>query len=670
MSQQQQRFWRRPHAEYPVTTVEPLPSPSLPPPEAVEPVPARPARLAITKVQPTVSAGDYPSKRVSGDVIELRAIVVCDGAMVLGASASVTSPSGATTVVPMERTTGYEFTCDVSLDALGIYEFTITAWIDRAATLQSKITRKQAAGQVTGNEEAELAALAAPRTDFVSSRTERIVVDRPLASFGAWYEFFPRSTGINGEHGTLRTAMERLDDVVAMGFDILYFPPIHPIGRSHRKGKDNNVVAGADDVGSPWAIGAAEGGHTAILPALGTFDDFDALVAAAQSKGLEIALDIAFQCAPDHPWVTEHPEWFRVRPDGTIAYAENPPKQYQDIVPFDFDSPHWRELWEALADVIRFWRGHGVRVFRIDNPHTKPFAFWEWLFAEMRAEDPGLVFLAEAFSHPDVMMQLSRIGFSVSYQHFPWQHSPYEIQRYYELLTDGDNIEHFRSSSWANTPDILTEELQQGTRQVFIARAILAATLSASYGIYGPVYELQVHEAVRERSEEYAGGEKYEVRSWNLDDPNSLRGLLTTINGTRRSHRALQHDRTLVFHSCDNERLVAYTKTPAPRSLAGAGETGAGEGLSDDPILVVCNTDYWNAQSSIVRLDLRVFGEEYAEFTGAYEVEDLLTGVVYQWHGADNWVQLDPWKHQPAHVFAVRLPDLTSNLTPNTNEES
>ena len=619
----------------------------------------RPSRLHMSAIEPRVSDGAYPAKRVAGEVVGLSAIVVCDGPMVIDAEALVMSPDGTQQTYPMTRGTGYRFACNAALDDLGTYEYTITAWIDRAATLQSMIARKQAAGQATTNEEQELAELPHAHTDHVASPVERISVDRPLASFGAWYEFFPRSTGHNGEHGTFRTAMERLDDVADMGFDILYFPPIHPIGRLHRKGKDNDVVAGPDDVGSPWAIGASEGGHTTIHPLLGTLDDFDALIAAARERDLEIALDIAFQCAPDHPWVTEHPEWFQVRPDGTIAYAENPPKRYQDIVPFHFDSAHWRELWEALADVVRFWRDRGVRVFRVDNPHTKPFAFWEWLFAEMKAEDPGLVFLAEAFSHPDVMLQLSRVGFSVSYQHFPWQHSPYDIEHYYGLLAEGDNIEHFRSSSWANTPDILTEELQQGTRQVFIARAVLAATLSASYGIYGPVYELQVHDAVREKSEEYASGEKYEVRSWDLDDPGSLRGLLRTINTFRRRYRALQHDRTLVFHKCDNPRLVAFTKTAAPR---GSGDVSG----DDDPVLVVCNTDYHNSQASVVRLDLRVFGKEYQGFTGAYEVEDLLTGDRYEWHGGDNWVQLDPWNNQPAHVFAVRLPPVTTT----TPEES
>ncbi len=615
----------------------------------------RPERLTITAIRPTVSAGTYPAKRVSGDVVHFSATVVCDGHEEIGAELVLTSPHGVQRTVPLHRQLGYKFTTDVALTELGVHRFSVTAWIDRAATLRSKISRKAAAGQPTANEDEELRLLGdEPISDLVSSRTQRIVVDRLLASFAAWYEFFPRSTteaGIEqnatGQHGTLRSSIDRLDYVRDCGFDIVYLPPIHPIGREHRKGADNSVVAGPFDVGSPWAIGASEGGHTAIHPDLGTIDDFDALIAAAESRGLEISLDIAFQCSPDHPWVSEHPEWFAVRPDGSIAYAENPPKQYQDIVPFNFDCEKWPDLWAALADVVRFWRSHGVRIFRVDNPHTKPFKFWEWMIAELKAEDPGISFLAEAFAHPEVMLQLSRVGFSVSYTHFPWQHSPWDIERYFTLLAEGDNVEHFRSSAWVNTPDILTAELQQGLRQVFVSRLILAATLSASYGVYGPAFELQVAEAVREGSEEYARGEKYEVRSWDLDSPDSLRNTMTMINSIRRSHTALQHDRTLVFHHCTNPSLVAYTKT-APRRVRD--RDGDQSEISDDPILVVVNTDHWNQQETDVHVDLPEVG---IEWDARYEAHDLLTGAVYEWEGPDNFVRLNPWE-QPAHIFALR----------------
>ncbi|MEO6125948.1 MAG: maltotransferase domain-containing protein [Ilumatobacteraceae bacterium] len=613
------------------------------------PIASRPPRLAITSVRPTVMAGHYPAKRVVGDIVEFAAIVVCDGHESIAAELVLTSPDGSERIVPMVRRVGYQFVADVALTELGVHEFVISAWIDRAATLQSKISRKAAAGQPTANEEIELGQLGdTPTSDRVDSRLQLIVVDRVLASFGAWYEFFPRSTGQDG-HGTLRTSIDRLDYVRDAGFDILYLPPIHPIGREHRKGADNNVVAAPGDVGSPWAIGAAEGGHTTVHPDLGTIDDFDALIAAANERGLEIALDIAFQCSPDHPWVAEHPEWFAIRPDGSIAYAENPPKQYQDIVPFNFDSEAWPALWEALADVVRYWHSHGVRVFRVDNPHTKPFQFWEWMIAELKRDDPGVIFLAEAFAHPDVMLQLSRVGFSVSYTHFPWQHNPWDIETYFTLLAEGDNIEHFRSSAWVNTPDILTAELQQGLRQVFVSRLILAATLSASYGVYGPVFELQVAEAVREGSEEYAGTEKFQVRSWDLDSPDSLHVLMTTTNSIRRSHSALQHDRSLIFHHCSNPTMVAYTKTAPERVRTSVIDDNADD-VSDETILVIVNTDHWNPQESNVRLELPDIGFEWDEL---YELRDLMTGAIYEWSGPDNFVRLDPWV-QPAHVFALR----------------
>ena len=610
----------------------------------------RPERLAITAVRPTVMAGQYPAKRVLDDIVHFSAIIVCDGHESIAAELELTSPTGVERIVPMVREVGYQFTADIALTELGGYEFAISGWIDRAATLQSKITRKAAAGQPTSNEEIELQQLGdTPTSDRVSSRTQRIVVDRLMASFGAWYEFFPRSTGSGDSPGTLRTSIDRLDYVRDAGFDIVYFPPIHPIGREHRKGADNNVNAAPHDVGSPWAIGAAEGGHTAIHPELGTIDDFDALVSAANERGLEIALDIALQCSPDHPWVTEHPEWFAIRPDGSIAYAENPPKQYQDIVPFDFDSEAWPALWEALADVVRYWRSHGIRVFRVDNPHTKPFRFWEWMIAELKRDDPGIIFLAEAFAHPDVMLQLSRVGFSVSYTHFPWQHSPRDIEQYFTLLAEGDNIEHFRSSAWVNTPDILTAELQQGLRQVFVSRLILASTLSASYGVYGPVFELQVARAVREGSEEYAGTEKFQVRSWDLDAPDSLYGLMARMNEIRRTHTSLQHDRSLLFHHCSNPTTVAYTKT-APERVRSSVIADTVDDASDDVILVIVNTDHWNPQETNVRIELPDIGFEWDE---RYEAHDLITGAIYEWAGPDNFVRLDPWVH-PAHVLALR----------------
>jgi starch synthase (maltosyl-transferring) len=636
----------------------------------------RPGRLTITSITPVVIAsasGDtYAAKRVVGDVVEFSAVVVCDGAAEIGAQVRLTDPIGGEQAVAMTRQLGYRFTAEIPVERVGRYSYVVDAWVDRAATMQSRLDRKRAAGQAVANEEAELRMLGDDTiSDRVTSTAAEIVVDRRLASFAGWYELFPRSTGSApgstgsalGEHGTLRTCIDRLADVASMGFDILYLPPIHPIGRAHRKGKNNSAEAQPGDAGSPWAIGAAEGGHTSVHPGLGTIDDFDALVVAAKEANLEIALDIAFQCSPDHPWVTEHPEWFTVHPDGTIAYAENPPKRYQDIVPFNFDSENWRELWDALADVIRFWHNHGIRVFRVDNPHTKPFRFWEWLIAELKADDPGIVFLAEAFAHPEVMMQLARVGFSVSYTHFPWQHSPFDLEHYFGLLSQDDRIDYFRGSAWVNTPDILTEELQQGLAQVFMTRLVLAATLSASYGVYGPVYELMVAAAL-ENSEEYEHGEKYEVRTWDLAPGEPLRRLMTQLNTIRRDHAALQHDRSLVFHHCDNQRMVAYSKTPPRRK---EDDPNQGASVSTDAILCVVNTDHHNAQDGVVRLDLRAFG--FGDNAGhvTYEVHDLLSDQRFTWHGADNYVSLDPWV-QSAHVFAIRRLDANQDWADTQRE--
>jgi len=604
-----------------------------------------PARLTVTSVSPTVAGGRYPAKRVVGDVVEVRCAVVVDGAMVLGAQVVHEDPAGAASVVPMARLDGPLFRAEIVVAEAGDHSFRIEAWVDDAATLVSRIERKRAVGQDTWNEEQELEQLPHPTSEHVASGPYRLVVDRPLAGFGAWYEFFPRST-VDGtaRHATLRDAIDRLDRIAGMGFDIVYLPPIHPIGRSFRKGPNNATEAGPDDVGSPWAIGGDEGGHDAVHPALGTHDDLRALVEAAHERGLEVALDVAFQCSPDHPWVREHPEWFVIRPDGSIAYAENPPKRYQDIVPIDFGSSDWRGLWQALFGVFRFWRDHGVRCFRVDNPHTKSFPFWQWVIAATRAEDPGVIFLAEAFTHPETMLQLSRLGFTQSYTHFPWQHAPAELARYHAICSAGDEVEHFRSNAWPNTPDILTAEVQQGLRQVFVTRLVLAATTSANYGVYGPVYELQVA-AARPGTEEYLDSEKYQLRSWDLDDPRSLAPLVGRVNTIRRTYAALQHDRTLAFHTCDNPRLVAFSKT-APARVDAAG-------LRRDPILVVANTDHWNPQEGLVHLDLTRLGLE----PGAeYDVEDLLTGAVHRWQGPTNYVRLDPWSEHPVHVFAVRSP--------------
>jgi starch synthase (maltosyl-transferring) len=463
-----------------------------------------------------------------------------------------------------------------------------------------------------------------------------VTVERERARFSTWYELFPRSASPEpGRHGTLQDVIERLPYVASMGFDVLYLPPIHPVGRAFRKGKNNSAPASPEDVGSPWAIGAPEGGHTAIHPRLGTLDDFRRLVAHARELGIEIALDLAFQCSPDHPWVKEHPEWFHRRPDGSIQYAENPPKKYQDIYPIEFENPRWRELWAALLDVVAFWADEGVRIFRVDNPHTKPFRFWEWLIGEARATRPDLIFLAEAFTRPKVMYELGKLGFTQSYTYFTWRNTKHELTEYLRELTATQAREFLRPSFWPNTPDILAEPLQFGGRAMFQARLVLAATLAASYGIYGPPFEHMEGRALRPGSEEYLDSEKYQLRHWDLDRPDSLRDFIGRVNRIRRENPALQADRNLAFHRIDNEQLIAYSKATEDRS---------------DVVLVVVNLDPNHIHSGWLELPLELLGLSADE---PYQVHDLLGGGRYLWHGSRNYVELDP-KAAPAQIFRVR----------------
>jgi starch synthase (maltosyl-transferring) len=465
-------------------------------------------------------------------------------------------------------------------------------------------------------------------------RQVTVVVDRERARTGAWYEMFPRSAATErGRHGTLEDATKRLEYVAHMGFDIVYLPPVHPIGHTFRKGPNNSPGAGPDAVGSPWAIGSEEGGHTAIHPDLGTLEDFDRLVDRAQELGMEVAMDLAYQCSPDHPWVRRHPEWFRHRPDGTIQYAENPPKKYQDIYPLDFETEGWPSLWAELKSVVDFWIGHGVRTFRVDNPHTKPFPFWEWLIGEIKAEHPDVIFLAEAFTRPKVMYRLAKLGFTQSYTYFAWRNVKWELEQYFTELTGEPVREFFRPNLWPNTPDILTEYLQTGGRPAFMVRLVLAATLGASYGIYGPPFELCEDRALAPGSEEYLDSEKYQIRYWDLDAPHSLAEFVARVNGIRRENPALQQDRTLRFHRVDNDQLIAYAKT----SDANA-------------VLVVVNLDPHRRQSGWLDLDLAQLGVDHQR---EFQVHDLLTDSHYLWSGPRQYVELDP-SVVPAHVFRVR----------------
>ncbi|MGE5175972.1 MAG: alpha-1,4-glucan--maltose-1-phosphate maltosyltransferase [Hyphomicrobiales bacterium] len=643
-----------------------------------------PPRAVVAAVRPEIDAGAVPIKRVVGETIVVEADAFSDGhdaiAVVLRHRAAGARRWEETPMVPHGNDL---WSARMTVAHVGETEYTVAAWVDRFGTWAADLRKKADAGVVTDLDLAigapliRDAARRAPAADrarilrfarvvegdaslverleaaldpallaaagglpdrareAVYGRVLRVRVDRERARTGAWYEFFPRSAGGDRTRGaTLREAEARLDAIAAMGFDVVYLPPIHPIGTSHRKGPNNTLVAGPGDPGSPWAIGNADGGHKAVAPELGTLEDFDRFREAAERRGLEIALDIAFQCSPDHPYVREHPEWFRHRPDGTIQYAENPPKKYEDIVPFEFEGAAWRALWEELKSVILFWAERGVRIFRVDNPHTKPFAFWEWLIAATQRTYPDLVFLSEAFTRPKVMKRLAKIGFTQSYTYFTWRNTKAELTEYFTELTRTEVREYLRPNLFANTPDILHEYLQVGGRPAFEARFVLAATLGASYGIYGPPFELAVAEA-RPGTEEYQDSEKYQVRVWDHDAPGHLRDVIARVNDARRRLAALQANDGLAFHRTDNDQLLCYSKS-------------AGDG--SPAVLVVVNLDPHHLQHGWVDLALDRLGVA----AGApFQAHDVIDGTTYLWEGGRNYVRLDPAAHA-AHVFEVR----------------
>ena len=477
----------------------------------------------------------------------------------------------------------------------------------------------------------------------LTSEIYSVMADREKARFSTWYEMFPRSASADADrHGTFADVRAKLPYVAHMGFDVLYLPPIHPIGRTGRKGRDGATHAGPEDPGSPWAIGSAEGGHRSVHPDLGTLEDFGELVTAAAARGIDVAIDLAFQASPDHPWVRDHPAWFRHLPDGSIRYAENPPKRYEDIYPLDFETDDWQALWAELLDVVRFWVGQGVKVFRVDNPHTKPFAFWEWMIKLVKADDPEVIFLSEAFTRPAVMQHLAKVGFTQSYTYFTWRNTKWELETYLTELTRTDVAAYFRPNFWPNTPDILHESLQTGGRAAFLARLVLAATLSSNYGVYGPAFELQEHVPRSTGSEEYARSEKYEIRSWDLARPDSLSEFIARVNKIRRDHPALQFNDALAFHRVDNDEIIAFSKT---RNTATQGSGPAGR----DVILTIVSLDHLRVQTGWVGLDLEALGLDPAR---PYVVHDLLTGAKYRWEGTHNFVLLDP-TGLAAHLFVV-----------------
>lgn len=481
-------------------------------------------------------------------------------------------------------------------------------------------------------------------------------VDRERARFSAWYELFPRSTSsAPSQHGTFADVERQLPEIAAMGFDVLYMPPIHPIGHAYRKGPNNATTSQEGDPGSPWAIGDVslaanpsaknrlkedDGGHKSIHPQLGTYADFDHLVAAAASHGMELALDIAFQCSPDHPWVTKHPDWFVIRPDGSIQYAENPPKKYQDIYPLNFESPDWRSLWDELYSVFEFWIKRGVHIFRVDNPHTKALPFWEWCLDELHKHYPETIFLAEAFTRPHVMYSLAKGGFTQSYTYFTWRNTKEELEAYLEEITQPPVSDFFKPNFWPNTPDILHKTLQEGGRPAFMQRLILAATLTSNYGIYGPAYELCENAPAKPapgktESEEYLNSEKYEIRQRDRNQPGSLVPLITQLNHIRRTNPALQHNDSLHFHPTENPKLTCYSKNSPDHQ---------------NVILIAINLDPVYEQAGWVHLHTDTLGITENE---DYIVEDLLTGIEYPWHGSTNYVALKP-ESQPAHIFRIR----------------
>ncbi|WP_411090650.1 alpha-1,4-glucan--maltose-1-phosphate maltosyltransferase [Streptomyces sp. 049-1] len=645
-------------------------------------------RIPVLDVRPAVQQGRRPAKAVTGESFEVSATVFREGHDAVAANVVLRDPRGRPGPwTPMrELAPGTDrWGATVTAGEPGTWSYTVEAWGDPVSTWRHHARIKipagidtdlvldegvrlyeRAAADVPGSEDrrvllaavealrdetrpaaTRLAAALTPEVDAVlarhplrelvtSSDPMPLLVERERALYGAWYEFFPRSEGTPEQpHGTFRTAARRLPAIAAMGFDVVYLPPVHPIGTTHRKGRNNTLSATPDDVGVPWAIGSPEGGHDTLHPALGTFDDFDHFVRTATQHGLEVALDFALQCSPDHPWVHKHPDWFHHRPDGTIAHAENPPKKYQDIYPVAFDADLDGLVTETVR-VLRLWMGHGVRIFRVDNPHTKPVVFWERVIGEINRADPDVIFLAEAFTRPAMMHTLAQIGFQQSYTYFTWRNTKQELTEYLTELT-GDAASYMRPNFFANTPDILHAYLQTGGRPAFEVRAVLAATLSPTWGIYSG-YELCEHTPLREGSEEYLDSEKYQLkpRDWAAAarEGRTIAPLVTKLNTIRRANPALHQLRDLHFHPTDKEEVIAYSKRHGSNT-----------------VLVVANLDPHHTQEATVSLDMPQLGLDWHE---SVPVRDELTGETYHW-GRANYVRLEPGR-SPAHVCTVLRP--------------
>ncbi|MFP4543482.1 MAG: alpha-1,4-glucan--maltose-1-phosphate maltosyltransferase [Candidatus Kapaibacterium sp.] len=644
-------------------------------------------RVIIENLKPQVNCGEFPIKRVLGESVEVTADIICDGHDVLSAELLYRYNDNEFKNISMNLHVNDKWQAGFVVQKTGIYSYTVQAWPDHFKTWHRDILKKidaeveYAPDLITGadlidetlktysemdgagrtflentadylrNEDTapeerasvlmngELFAVMAMypvRKNAVKHEKELIVLSEPIkARFSAWYELFPRSVGVNGKpHGTFSDVEGHLDYISALGFDVLYLPPIHPIGESKRKGKNNSTSAEEGEPGSPWAIGGKEGGHKAIHPDLGTMDDFISLVQAAKVKGIDIALDIAFQCSPDHPYVMEHPEWFRHRPDGSIQYAENPPKKYEDIYPFDFETEAWGSLWDELKSIFTFWINKGVKVFRVDNPHTKSLKFWGWVINEIKKDHPEVIFLSEAFTRPKVMYRLAKEGFTQSYTYFTWRNTKWELENYMTELVATEVKEFFRPNFWPNTPDILPEFLQHSGRPGFLMRFILAATLSSNYGIYGPAYELMEAAPREPGKEEYLDSEKYEVKKWDRDRDNNLKKMISRVNRIRRDNPALHQTNNIRFHHVDNHSIIAYSKQSPDGS---------------NTILTVVNLDPYHKHSGWIQLPLNDMGLD----AGSFQAHDLLSGAYYMWQGEHNYVEIDPGVI-PAHIFKIR----------------
>ena len=646
-------------------------------------------RAVIDAILPNVDGGRFAVKRVAGERFDVTAHCFADGHDALRVVLQWRlEGETAFNEVPMVLLNNDIWEASFVPPVPGRYLYTVVAWVDSFSSWRHELTRRiddediriaaqvgsleiaGAASRAQGADQQTLLQLADeldriaqdPEIDAISIKATALdsgldalaslypdrrfearypvamplVADRPKARFSSWYELFPRSAGTEpGVHGTLRDVEARIPAIAAMGFDVLYFPPIHPVGRIQRKGKNNALVTEEGDVGSPWAIGSDEGGHKSILPELGTAEDFRSLVGKAKEAGLDIALDIAFQCAPDHPYVKEHPGWFRWRPDGSVQYAENPPKKYQDIYPFNFECDDWRGLWAELKSVFDHWIAEGVTVFRVDNPHTKAFPFWEWVITEIKREHPEIIFLAEAFTRPKVMHRLAKVGYSQSYTYFTWRNTKAELEAYFTELSQGPGLNYFRPNVWPNTPDILHAQLQSGEAAMFRLRLVLATTLAASYGIYGPAYELLEYKPRGPGSEEYLDSEKYQLRTWDHDSPDSLAPLITRLNAIRKNNVALQSNSSLRFLAVENDQLIAYAKaSPDGRNV----------------IVTVVNLDPQNPQDGWIGLEPASIGVEPGQ---PFQVHDLLSDERYLWQGDWHYVRLDP-QQAAAHVFVIR----------------